>query len=212
MRQRRSFNIVTFLAIVVFLGVLGLSGGVFFYKQFKDKQLETKKVQLNSLKNSFSEVDIRSIRNLEKRLNGAEELIGKHISLSRVFDVIADRTQKQSQLKKFSFLLLPSGSAEVTMSGGAKSFNTVALQKRAFSTEKTFKEDSVIFSHVNVTEAAGKPRTVTFDVAARLDASAIAYRIASSSDAVTQTFTGSTTPSLSFTATTSAQMASSTHP
>ncbi len=173
-RQRRSLNVVTFVAMVTFLAVLMLSAGVFFYQQYTVQKLDEKKKQLADLRGGFSEADIESIRMLEKRLKTAEALLDQHISLSKVFDALEDRTQEQTQLSNFSFERLPSGKAQISLSGISNSFNTLALQKRAYAGEKSFVQGSVLFSNLSVS-GEDEDRVVTFEVTGDLSASAIAY-------------------------------------
>jgi len=181
-RQRRSFNALTFFAMVTFLAVLILSAGIFFYERYTVQKLDEKKEELTTLRSSFSESDIESIRTLERRLKNAKVLLDQHLSLTRVFDALEDRTQTQTALSKFAFMRLPSGKAQVTLAGTSASFNTLALQKRAYAGEKSFVQGSVLFSNLNVSGGEEEEeRVVTFEVSADVDATAVAYTVTASS-------------------------------
>lgn len=201
MRQRRSFNLLAFIATVVFLATLTFSIGVYFYKQYSETSLEAKKKELADLQSSFEKEDIGSIRMLEKQLNTAKALLDQHLSLTKVFDALEDGTQKKTELESFSFNRLNSGGAEISLEGNAASFNTAALQKRAFAGEKAFKEDSVLFSGLNKTIGEDGTEIITFNVKAQLDTKETAYTVDKASSTpitvIAATSTATTTPEIS---------------
>jgi len=176
LHQRKSFNVLAFFAIVIFLATLALSVGVFFYKKHVDQQLVKEEEELTKLRLTFSYDQIEALRTFENRVKAAEQILGTHLSLTKVFDALEDRTQEKTQLTDFTFTLLDSGIAEVALSGNASSFNTAALQKRAFSGETIFEKGSVVFSDVT-TSGEGTKKAVTFKVAAALNKPSILYSV-----------------------------------
>ena len=174
-RERRTFNVLSFLAMVVFLASLVLAVFVFFYGKYVDEQLYARKTELAEVKQSFSESDIASVRALERKLNAAQRLLDGHIALSSVFDALEAQTQSSAQLSSFDYALLSSGNAEVKLQGKAPTFNTVALQEQRFADERAFEQGSVIFSDLNIENTETGASTVTFGVSARLNHDAVAY-------------------------------------
>lgn len=184
-RERRSFNVVTFIAMVVFLAVLVLSIAVFFYKNYAETNLETEKSKLAEFKQHFASSasdDIREIRLLDDRLGIAEDMLNRHVSLTRLFAALEERVQTNAQLLSFSYERRPSGDAQISIDGRATTFNTVALQERGFLADPVFVLDTVAFTEVDVAVESGgeddalKDDFVTFSVAADIDTSEIAYR------------------------------------
>jgi hypothetical protein len=216
-RERRSFNMVTFLAMVVFMGVLVLSVAVFFYKEYAAANLDVEKRKLADFKQKFDVTasdDIREIRLLEDRFLIAEDLLNEHLSLSRFFEALEERLQSNAQLMVLTYERRPSGEAAVVLEGRALTFNTVALQERGFAIEPSFVPGTTVFSDVDIASQGTEedPQDyVTFSVSADLDRVELAYRGAlveteiatsteqeSSAEAATSTeaqAAGTTTPS-----------------
>ncbi len=202
--RRKSFNILTFFALVIFLAVLALSIGTFFYRQYSEAELEKQKVILEELRKGLgAEGDIATIRKLEYRFQIAKTLLDQHLSISRVFDALEVRVQEFAQITSFDLARKESGNAELILTGLAKSFNTTALQERGFAAERTFKEGSVIFSGINLQtpeegeDADTAQSTVTFSVTADLDIEQVKYVApeATTTEAVLSTESNSTTTS-----------------
>lgn len=189
-RQRRTFNVLSFVAMVIFLAVLALSVGVFFYHEYSATRLEERKAELAQLKSQFSEEDISHIKDLERRLNAARTLLDGHISLSRIFDALEASTQSNAQLASFTYSRQPSGGAQVSLTGDATSFNTVALQEQRFLNEKAFTRGSVIFSDLSVSNNDTGRKTVSFSVAADIDTKNVAF-VAPATDIVSEVVSGS---------------------
>lgn len=165
-RRKRSFSILSFVALVVFLGALLLSVGVFFYEDLTRDELAAKKQELADLKNTFSQSDIQNIQELDRRIEAAGALLAEHLSPSVVFDVLETTTQEELQYSTFSYKRNESGSAVVELSGEAARFNTVALQSQRFA--GTDQLASAAFFGLDVldgTEEGGSGETsITFTV------------------------------------------------
>lgn len=178
-RSRKTFNVLTFISTVVFLSVLILALGVFFYKQYNERRLESYQQELSSLKASFAATgDIDRIRALERKMKIGEYLLDHHISLSRLFDVLELKTQQNASLESFEYEFDPSGFGKLILVGSAGSFNTVALQERGYADEQIFSPDSVIFTGIDTDESA----QVSFTVNAELDLNMVSYQVFSPSE------------------------------
>lgn len=193
-RERRSFNIFTLLAMVGLLSVLTLSAGLFFYQEYANRNLEAQKEGLASFKSRFDSSaadDIREIKLLEDRFILAKGLLDKHLAVTEVFYALEDRIQENAQIKSFAFERRESGAAQVTLTGEALSFNTLALQKRELTAESTFEDGSLILSEIDVSEAdeSGEER-VTFGVLADVALDRIRYE----AEVAISTTTATTTP------------------
>lgn len=181
-RERRSFNIFTFLAMVIFLATLTLAIGVFFYHRYVEQNLEGQKKALADFKDRFAlsaENDIREIQLLEDRFMLAKSLLDNHLALTSLFAAIEERTQENAQITTFSFDRRPSGGAAIALTGEAASFNTVALQQREYVAESAFQDGSVAIKGVTVSEGgedASSEPPVVFSVDAELDTGEVAYK------------------------------------
>lgn len=194
-RQRRSVNIVAFLATIFFLATLIFSGGVYIYELRAERILTEKKEELAKMNESFPSGDIDEIKKLEKRITTASSLLDQHLSFSRFLDILASSTQQKAQWDKFSFTRLTSGVSEVTLSGSAATFNTLVLQEQLLSSAKVFKRDSLILSGVSAEGEDTDERKVVFQVAAHVDPGEILFKVASTEEASTTVgATSSTSP------------------
>lgn len=203
-RERRSFNIFTLLSMVGLLSVLTLSAGLFFYQEYANRNLEAQKEGLASFKSRFDSSaadDIREIKLLENRFVLAEGLLDKHLAITELFFALEDRMQESAQIKTFAFARGESGSAQVTLTGEALSFNTLALQKREFLAESTFEDGSLILTDINVSESEeGGDERVTFGVMADVAIDRIKYE----AEVAISTSTAATTTLTTITATSTA--------
>lgn len=175
-RKKRRLNLLSFFAVVVFLGTLTLSVGVFFYKQYSENQLEVRKRELASSRSSYQQGDIESIRELDRRLRTATNLLDKHVAVSKIFDALERRTQSSVQLGGLEYTQFESGNIQILTSGAAPRFNTVALQEFQFSDEPLF--DTVTFSDINVVPAeSGGDGEIVFTVSAELNGNRVLYEV-----------------------------------
>lgn len=173
-RRRKHFNVFSFIGIVIFLCGIILTIGVYVYKDISEKDLASKKAELQAIKTSFSQSDIENLRELDRRINVANALLDQHLSPSVVFDMLEVRTQEGTQFTEFSYERRESGSVEITMGGSALRFNTVALQSRQLANAAALQ--SAIFSDVNIGEGQeGAADTVDFTVTAQADTEALTY-------------------------------------
>lgn len=175
-RRRRRLNLFSFFAVVVFLGTLTLSVGVFFYKQYSENQLGVNKQQLANSRSSFQQGDIESIRELDRRLRTAEELLDSHVAVSKIFDALEERTLSAVQLDGLRYERFESGNIQILTTGSAPRFNTVALQEFQFGDEALF--DAVTFSDINVVSGGdGEDDRIVFSVSALLNGNLVLYEV-----------------------------------
>ena len=167
--RRRHFNVLGFIGMVVFLCGMILAVGVYLYKGFSEKALEGKKQELQQIKNSFSQDDINTLRELDRRIKVSQALLDAHLSPSVLFDALELRTQRDVTFTDFSYERRESGSVEMVLAGEALRFNTVALQSRQLADAAVLA--STIFSGLSVDEEG----TVQFTVTSEGDPKTLAY-------------------------------------
>lgn len=167
--RRRHFNVLGFVGIVVFLCGMILAVGVFLYKNFSEQALVSKKQELQDIKNSFSQSDIETLRELDRRISVSRTLIDTHLSPSVVFDALELRTQRDVRFSDFSYERRESGSVEIVLEGTALRFNTVALQSQQLADAQVLAR--TIFSGLSVDEEG----RVHFTATSEGDTDALAY-------------------------------------
>lgn len=190
-RRHRSFNVLGFIAMVLFLGSLVLSVGVFFYKQYSDNKLTALKQELAESRSSFQQGDIESIRELEQRLQSAYFLMNQHLSVSSLLDALERRTLQNVQFTSFAYERRSSGNASVNLGGKSSRFNTVALQGTEFTSESAF--ESSLFSDINIViEEETLLEHVVFQAHAEINEGVIAYLVLPETGATEEGSSGET--------------------
>lgn len=164
--------------MVVFLGAIILAAGVYFLEARSEADLESQKQELADLKETFSTSDIERLRELDRRIHTAERLLSRHLSPTRVFDMLERRTQNAVQFRNFSYIRNESGTAALSLEGTAPRFNTVALQSEGFSEDSTLSR--AIFSGLNIVfeeqeEDESVESSVNFAVTGLIDTETIAF-------------------------------------
>src|SRR5690606_39022688 len=100
-KRKRTFNIFNFLVFVVFLAAVIAAGAVFLMKTRADAQLSQAQSELAGISETFSTADIHSLRELDQRIKVAKSILDKHLSPTRVFDMLERRTQGLAQFTSF---------------------------------------------------------------------------------------------------------------
>ncbi len=166
----RGINFFAGIAIVVFSIMAGLSGFVFFYKAHLMNVISGMDVELAKAKKSFEPAFIEEASRLNMRISGAQELLNSHQAISPLFDILEKKTLESMRFQDFNFSAPDGKSATLTMTGQAKSFNSVALQSDVFGTEKAFKDP--IFSNFNLNDEGD----VIFNFQTSIDPALLRYR------------------------------------
>ena len=169
-KKYRSFNILTFVATVVFVVSLAASGGVVAYERFIETSIDQKGIELENARQAIDPELIEEFRALDKKLRTAEKLFGRHIAMTLFFDFLESSTLQNVQYDNFSYELDPDGVIKIIMKGIAQSFNSLTLQSDIFRDSDIILEP--VFSGLILDESGN----VQFDVTATVDPSFVLYR------------------------------------
>lgn len=161
-----------FLVLSVFLLiVVGVSSaGFFFYKNYLIKQKQVLSESLAKARDTFEKDTIDMLELYDKRVGAAKQVLDGHIVLSPLFVLLGDLTIPEVQYTKFEHTTTDKG-FEVTMSGVAHDYRSIALQADAFNSAKGRSFKNVVFS--NLTK--NKNNSVGFDVEFIVDPSLLSY-------------------------------------
>src|SRR3989304_5928554 len=110
--KARSFSLVNFVSIVIFLGSLIAAGGLYFYQVALKTNIADMSASLERSKASFEPGLISDLQVLDKRLNSSKEILGNHLAISPIFKSLEALTLKSVRFNKFSY--------EVAKDGGNK--------------------------------------------------------------------------------------------
>jgi len=173
--QRRSVShspigIVNVVAGIVLIAAIIAAIGIFLFEQFTIQNIERKRESLDRARAAFEPATIRELSRLNARLDSGMLLLGRHRSLSLLFDEIENTTLNSVRFKDFSLAESGPGRTTISMAGQAQSFNALALQSNVFGKSPFFSEP--IFSDFNI-DATGN---VVFSFSAVVNNAEIAYR------------------------------------
>ena len=157
------------ISALIFVASLVSAGGAFVYRGFLKSSLAQKQDTLQKAEAAFDPSAIQDLVRLDSRINNAEALLQKHVSTLAIFNLLATQTLQNVQFTNFTYELQSNKSANVTLSGVADGFSTVALQSDQLGASKIFKD--VVFSGI-VVNPTGK---VAFSVKASVDAPLLNY-------------------------------------
>jgi len=106
---------------------------------------------------------------IDARIAQAKTLLAKHIAPSAIFNLLSSQTLQTVQFTDFGYTISEEGVPQISMSGVANSFSSVALQSDQFGGSKVLRD--IVFSDISV-DPTGK---ITFSVNATVDPSVVLY-------------------------------------
>lgn len=115
-------------AIIFFLGVVA-AGGAFAYELLLERRIESMRESLTRSQGAFEPSLIVELRQLDRRLNVANDLLRSHVAVSPVFRVIENVTLQSVKYDTFDYVFTE-GRAEISMNGIARDYKTVAEQSQ----------------------------------------------------------------------------------
>lgn len=114
--------------IAFFIGIVA-AGGAFTYELLLERRIETMRESLARSRGAFEPSLIVELRELDRRLSVANNLLRSHISVSPVFRVIEEVTLQSVKYDSFSYTFQDSHAA-IEMNGIARDYKTVAEQSQ----------------------------------------------------------------------------------
>ncbi len=161
------FIVVTVLILIV---MILSTGGLYLYKEYLNKNIGNLKSDLFKISKSFDQDTIMELETYDKRTKTARQVLGSHIVLTPLFELIGKLTLSSIQYTKFDHST-SNGNFSVKMSGIARDYRSIALQADVFNTKEGSVLKDVIFS--NLTK--NKNNYVVFDVEFNVDPSFLSY-------------------------------------
>ena len=84
----RPVGLLTVLSIFIFFAVILVSGGLYFYKGILTTNITQMENDLNLAKGRFESSKITQLQVLDKRLSSSNEILGSHIAISPIFEIL----------------------------------------------------------------------------------------------------------------------------
>ncbi len=169
-------GIINFIAIIIFVIALSVYGGGYAYKTFLKGQIASVSEQIEKVKKDLENKDtlMKEMIRFDTKLITARELLDKHISLRRVFEVLEQDTMQNLRYNDFNYTNKNNEKIELKMSGEASGYSTIAWQAQKFyESKKTGDRDftDVVFSGLN----PGVTGSVVFQMVATVRPDLILY-------------------------------------
>lgn len=171
-----SRSIFSIIGAFVFAVVLVASIGVFAYEQYLTKTIDSKNIELSNRVKNFDKSSVSHFVKLDARFQAAAIILNNHLAVSTLFGLISDNTIKSVQFTDFKYTMDDSGKLNVSLSGKAPNFASVALQSDTFSAKPYLQNQ--VFSGLGLASDGG----VLFKYTALVDPSAIKYKVATTTN------------------------------
>lgn len=188
-RVSSSVNILLFLSVIIFIVSVIAAGLVYFYKTTLEKSVAASEEELNRAKDAFDGNFITDLQTADKRLRAAGEVLGNHIILSPIFEILQNATLKTVRFTKFTHTVVGTGAGariEVKMTGRAKDYTAIALQSDALTRSKYIKDP--LFSNLTLDDQSN----VLFDVVFTVDPHLVLFTDVIAKGDTTNTTSGQT--------------------
>ena len=130
-------------AIIIFLALLIVWGGIYGYTYYLETQIEERKATLQSIKDSFQRQDFNEILALSEQLTIAQSLLDRHVAVTEVFGGLEDITVNGVQYRTFSYSGSPSGPIRLVLGGRAHNYSTVISQVAEFTASSIIENVSI---------------------------------------------------------------------
>lgn len=177
-RGTRKIYILTYISFVLFFGTILATAGTFVFKTFEAAKLDEQKKLLAQEREKFNESDMESIRDLNRRIQNAEVLIGNHVSVASIFDALEQSTLQSITLVGFDYKRLNTGVPTVTVLGTTNAFNSVIFQRSVLASSEIFANASfeeVALASAEPQEGEVAVRAINFTIEAPVDPSLIKF-------------------------------------
>jgi hypothetical protein len=174
-RQSHSVGILSLLAGVVVVVTIVSYAGVYLYQKQLLAQKAKTDILINKAREGIGSEFLSDMKRLNTRIDAVKVIIGKHIVVTPIFAALEQTTLHSIQYNSFSYSFTSEtpGDAtmvEVTVTGTAKSYATIALQSDAFTQNTLIKNP--VFSNLTVDE---KTSAVGFRLVFDVDPTALSY-------------------------------------
>jgi len=169
--RTHSVSLVSLIAILAFVTMLLATSGLFLYQKSLARGIGEMDANLIAAKNRFEPARLVELERLDRRLTAAREVLGKHISVSPIFQALGGITMKTVRYTRFEYSLgtVEKPEIHVKLSGMAVGYRAVALQSDLFAKNKNFIEP--VFSNLNLDENGN----VLFDLNFTVDPAFVNY-------------------------------------
>lgn len=165
-RMRSGANLFLLVGFIFLtLSLIG-AGAAFGYEKYLEGVRDSKAAALAVAEKSINVEMVEEFIRLRNRLIATETLLNQHVATSQFLDVLETRTLQTVRFASLTFHVNEDRTAEIEMSGTARSFNALAAQSSSFAAEKRIRR--AVFSNITVDKDGGVAFRLTADIEPRL--------------------------------------------
>lgn len=169
-QREKKGGVLMLISIIVLVAALLAAAGVFAYKAYLVSSIEQAKSSLDRARDIFEPETIASLQSLDKRLNAAEIILGGHVAVSPILELLKEITYPNVQYTNFTYATnQATGDILVEMTGRASGFDWVGVQAEQFDKNPNIKNP--IFSNL-VQDNFGR---IAFDLSFSVNKSFVTY-------------------------------------
>ncbi len=156
---------------------IAASIGVFAYEKYLVGVRDSKRVEVEQAQEAINSMAVEDFIRTRERFVSAQDLLEGHVAASKFFALLETLTLQNVRFDTLSFTLADDRTAEIQMTGIARSFNALAAQSSAFASENRIRR--AIFSDIDVNDTGTVSFTLSADLTPGLlkvsDADALPY-------------------------------------
>lgn len=133
-----SVGILSLATIVIVVGTAVAFGGVYLYQQSQISQKAKLQTSITQAQDGLGASFVADMQRLSARIDGVKTLINNHVVVSPVFAALQATTLQTVQYKGFAYVFTSDTTTgarmvEITITGTAKNYATLALQSDAYA-------------------------------------------------------------------------------
>ena len=155
----RTVGILSLLTVVVVVATIVSFVGVYLYEQRLEGQKATLEQSITTARDGLGTEFVSDMKRLGARIEGVKALIKSHVVVSPIFAALEETTLRSVQYKDFQYDIVTDSTTkkevvEVSLTGSAKSYSTIALQSDAFAQNDLIKNP--VFSGLTVDDQTSR--------------------------------------------------------
>ncbi len=158
-RRVRKIYVLSYISYILFFGAVLAACGVFFLNLSLDAQLEKQKELLSAERDQFNQGEIESIRELEKRINLAQERLDNHISVFSILEALEKSAVQSILYVQFDYKRLNDGAPVITFVGNTDRFDSVLFQREMLESNPVLADSTFSEVAMNSRELENPPFT-----------------------------------------------------
>jgi len=168
--RNKSVGLFFMISLIILLISMGLSIFLYSYGIFLKKRVESMSISLERAKSAFEPSLIIELKRVNARINATGEILKGHVAFSEFFKTLEENTLKSVRFKQFTYSMSDNGGIDISLSGEASGYSSIALQSDAFGDNKYIKNP--IFSNLGLDNFGN----ITFNMTASVDPLLILYK------------------------------------